>query len=51
MMKQKWEDLRINPQKRICPNYDEESIALYSVADPEEMGFRVVDNCPEEHIQ
>ena len=44
------EDLRLDPQARICPKFDETSIALFSVADPNEMGFRVVDNCAEEHI-
>ncbi len=44
-------DLRLSPEKRLCPRFDEESIAMFPVADPGEMGFRVVDNCPEEHIQ
>ena len=51
-MKQKKipEDLRLNPQDRICPKFDHTSIALFSVADREEMGMRVLDNCAEEHI-
>ena len=44
------EDLRLNPQKRLCPIFDEESIALFPVAKPEEMGMRVLDNCAQEHI-
>ncbi len=51
MKEKETEDLRLSPQKRLCPRFDEESIAMFPVADPGEMGFRVVDNCPEEHIQ
>lgn len=43
-------DLRIDPELRICPKFDSTSIALFPVADREEMGVRVVDNCAEEHI-
>ena len=50
MKKRKTEDLRLDPQNRLCPKFDEESIALFPVADREEMGVRVVDNCAEEHI-
>lgn len=50
MKKQKTEDLRLDPQERICPKFDHTSIALFPVADPGEMGVRVVDNCAEEHI-
>lgn len=50
MKKQETEDLRLNPQARICPKFDEESIALFPVAKPSEMGMRVLDNCAEEHI-
>lgn len=44
------EDLRLDPEKRICPKFDNTSIALFPVADRDEMGVRVVDNCAEEHI-
>ena len=50
MKKDKWEDLRLDPSKRLCPKFDEKSIALFETATREEMGFRVVDNCAEEHI-
>ena len=43
-------DLRLEPGKRLCPRFDEESIALHRVAAPGDMGVRVVDNCAEEHI-
>lgn len=48
--KQITEDLRIDPEARLCPKFDHTSIAMFSVADREEMGVRVVDNCAEEHI-
>ena len=43
-------DLRLDPEKRICPVFDATSIKLYSAPDREEMGIRVLDNCAEEHI-
>ncbi len=45
------EDLRLNPQLRLCAKFDETSIAKFPVAEPGEMGFRVVDNCAEENIR
>lgn len=42
-------DFRLSPERRLCPGFDETSIALHGVADREEMGVRVVDNCAEEH--
>lgn len=50
MKRKETEDLRLNPHQRICPKFDEESIALFPVADEEKMGVRVLDNCAEEHI-
>ena len=50
MKEKETEDLRLSPQKRMCPKFDEESISLFPVADQGEMGVRVVDNCAEEHI-
>ncbi|MBQ9521850.1 MAG: hypothetical protein IJR72_04685 [Oscillospiraceae bacterium] len=43
--------LRLEPEKRLCPLYDPATIARYPVAEPGEMGFRVLDNFCEEHIQ
>ena len=37
--------------KRLCPAFDPVSIATFPVAEPEEMGYRVLDNFCEEHIQ
>jgi len=42
--------LRLSPEERLCNKFDADSIAEFSVADPGEMGFRVVDNCAEEHM-
>ena len=43
-------DLRLNPEARLCPQFDSVSIKKFAAPDPGEMGFRVVDNCAEEHI-
>lgn len=43
-------DFRLDPEGVICPKFDECSIAMFPVAEPNEMGVRVVDNCAEEHI-
>ena len=45
------ENLRLDPDKRLAPLFDSTSIALFPVAEPEEMGFRVLDNVTEENIQ
>jgi hypothetical protein len=44
-------DLRLDPSLRLCPEFDSVSIAEFPVAGRGEMGFRVLDNCCEEHIQ
>lgn len=43
--------LRIEPEKRLCPIFDPVTIAEFPIAQPGEMGFRVLDNFCEEHIQ
>ena len=43
------ENLRLNPEKRLCAKFDELSIAKFPIAKPGEMGMRVLDNCAEEH--
>lgn len=43
--------LRLEPEKRMCPIFDPDTIAKFPVADPGEMGYRVVDNFCEEHIE
>ncbi|MCD8355957.1 MAG: hypothetical protein LUE11_05245 [Clostridia bacterium] len=44
------DDLRLNPQQRLCAKFDDVSIAKFPVASRKEMGVRVLDNCAEEHI-
>ena len=41
--------LRIAPEKRIASKNDAASIAGFPVAEPGKMGFRVLDDCAEEH--
>ena len=48
--KRETNDLRLNPEKRLCPAFDETSIKLFPAPDRSEMGVRVLDNCAEEHI-
>lgn len=43
--------LRLEPEKRMCPIFDPITIAKFPVAAPGEMGYRVLDNFCEEHIQ
>lgn len=43
--------LRLEPEKRLCPLFDPTTIAEFRVAAPGEMGFRVLDNFCEEHIE
>lgn len=43
--------LRLEPEKRMCPAFDPVTIAKFPVAAPENMGFRVLDNFCEEHIE
>lgn len=49
-MKKKTDEIRIDPEQRLCPKFDKTSIAKFPVAKPEEMGMRVLDDCAEEHI-
>ena len=43
------DNLRISPEARIASKFDAASIAKFPVAKPGEMGFRVLDDCAEEH--
>lgn len=44
-------ELSTNPQAKLCPKFDEKGIALYELPTPQDMGFIVLDNCTQEHIQ
>lgn len=41
---------RLEPDKRLVPRFDSCCIAQFQVAKPGKMGFRVVDDCCEDHI-
>ena len=43
-------DLRLEPEKRLCPCFDSVSIKKFAAPDQGEMGVRVLDNCAEEHM-
>ena len=45
------EDLRLDPEARLCPLFDCTSIKMFAAPDPGEMGFRVLDNCAEENMK
>ena len=42
------EDLRLDPESRLCPAYNSASIKHFYLPD-DQMGMRVVDNCAEEN--
>ena len=42
---------RLDPETRLAPRFDSAGIAKFPVAEPGEMGFRVLDDFTEEHIQ
>lgn len=42
---------RLDPETRIAPRFDSVGIAKFPIAKPGEMGFRVLDDFTEEHIQ
>lgn len=45
------DSLSVSPEARLCPKFDEKGIAMFQLGSPEEMGFIVVDDCTQEHIQ
>ncbi len=42
-------NIRLNPEDRPCPNFDQTGITLQKCANSKEMGMRVVDDCAEAH--
>lgn len=42
---------RLDPETRLAPRFDSVGIAKFPIAKPGEMGFRVLDDFTEEHIQ
>lgn len=49
-MKKETDQMRLDPEQRLCAIFDETSICKYPIAPKEKMGTRVKDNCAEEHI-
>jgi len=45
------ENPRLDPETRLAPRFDSVGIAKFPIAEPGEMGFRVLDDFTEEHIQ
>ena len=45
------DSIRLDPEKRLATRFDSTGIARFPVAEPGQMGFRVLDDCTEEHIQ
>lgn len=43
-------DLRLYPEMRLCAKFDELCIDKYPIYERPALGFRVQDNCAEEHI-
>ena len=50
MKKKMPDDLRLDPEQRLCPLYDSTSVRKIRVPTVDEMGVRVLDNCAEEHM-
>lgn len=50
MKKEKFPDLRLDPEARLCPEFDAVSVKKYDAPDLKKMGVAVVDNCAQEHI-
>lgn len=42
--------LSLDREQRVCPEYDSTGIRKTEVAEPGDVGMRVVDDCAEEHI-
>ena len=49
--KQKDINPRLDPETRLASRFDSAAIAKFPIAEPGEMGFRVLDDFTEEHIQ
>ncbi len=42
-------DPKLDPEQRLAPQFDSVSIKKFHAPEPGDMGFRVLDNCAEEH--
>ncbi len=44
-----WPIYRLEPEERLCPEFDAVSIKKFLAPIPGKMGMRVLDDCAEEH--
>lgn len=44
-----YSNICLDPEQRLVAKFDSTGIAKFPVADRDEMGIRVVDDCAEEH--
>lgn len=42
-------NLRLDPERRVVPQFDSTSVKKFRAPEQNEMGVRVLDNCAEEH--
>lgn len=42
--------LRLDPERRLCPQFDSTGIRTFPVASWDQMGFQVLDDFCQEHI-
>ena len=40
---------KLDPEQRVAPAFDSTGIKKFRAPEPGDMGFRVLDNCAEEH--
>lgn len=44
------DSLRLDPEARLCPQFDATGIRMFPVASWDQMGFQVLDDFCQEHI-
>lgn len=44
------DSLRLDPENRLCPQFDSTGIRTFPVASWKKMGFQVLDDCCQDHI-
>ena len=45
------DNLRLDPEQRLTPQFDAVSVKKFPIADAKQMGMRVKDNCAEDNIK
>ncbi len=45
------DNLRLDPEQRLTPQFDAVCVKKYPIADAKQMGVRVKDNCAEDNIK